>query len=120
MNKKTVSTILISLLSLHAPHAYAAPLFNIQAPAAGFTSLSEIFPVFFNTIMIVGALVLLFYLFLGAFQYLTAGSNDDNVKKARTTITNAVVGIILLASVWALWTYLIEFILGLPELLGKR
>lgn len=105
---------------MYAPLAYAAPPLNIQAPGAGFTSLSEIFPIFFTTVMTVGALALLFFLFLGAFQYLTAGSNDDNVKKARTTITNALVGMILLASVWALWTFFIDFIPGLPELLGKR
>jgi len=106
-------------MGVFAEVATAAPFDNIAAPGVGFTSLSELFPQFFSIIMTVGAVVLLFFLFWGAFKYLTAGSNEDNVKKARTTITNAIVGMFLLASAWVLWTVVIDFIPGLPELLGR-
>lgn len=100
---------------------YAAdnPFTPINMPAAGFTSLSEIFPDLFSVIMTVGALILLFNLFVGGFKYLLAGSNDENVKKARATIMNSVIGMFLLASTWAFWSFIIDWIPGLPELLGK-
>jgi len=106
-------------MGVFAPIIEAAPFDNVVAPGVGFTSLSEIFPEFFAIIMAAGALALLFFLFWGALRYLTAGSNEENVKKARTTITNAIVGMILLASVWVVWTFVIDFIPGLPELLGR-
>lgn len=118
---KQLFLVLYLRVLIREQDVYAAddPFTPINMPAAGFTSLSEIFPDLFSVIMTVGALILLFNLFVGGFKYLLAGSNDENVKKARATIMNAVIGMFLLASVWAFWSFIVEWIPGLPELLGK-
>ena len=48
-------------------------------------------------IFVIAALAVLFYLILGAFQWITSGGDKDKVAKARSGIVNALIGFALLA-----------------------
>ena len=50
---------------------------------------------FLNYVPYLGIIIGGFVLIVGGFQYLTAGDNPKNAQKARSTITYAVIGIIL-------------------------
>lgn len=50
---------------------------------------------------IAGAVAVLFVLF-GGFQYMTAGGSDDQVKKGKATIFNALIGIVLIVLAYAI------------------
>lgn len=53
---------------------------------------SRLVPLIFSA----AAFLVIFYFLLGAFQYLRAGGNKEEVEKGRQMITQAVVGFILL------------------------
>ena len=51
--------------------------------------------------------VLLCYLLLGGFTWMTAGGDETKVKKARAMITNAVIGIVIVVSAYAIANYVL-------------
>ncbi len=78
---------------------------------AGFAVfLSEIM----QAVMVVAALLLLLYLLWGAIEWITAGGEQSKIQSARDRITQAIVGILVLASVVALFN-MITWFLGLGE-----
>ena len=112
----------LAALGLSAAPAFAQSLFDltdINPPSAGFTSFGELISVGLTIIFIVAGLAVLIYLFYGAFVYLTAGDSEDSTKKARSMITNAVIGLIIMAAAWAIWQLVINLIPGLGDLLGQ-
>ena len=36
---------------------------------------------------------------------MTAGGNEDKVKEARTMITRAIIGLIIIVGSWAIWNF---------------
>lgn len=66
---------------------------NLADPGTGFSKLlgSGI-----QLTFTIGGLMLLFYLFYGAFLYITSGGEEEKVTKARNTMTYAVFGIVFL------------------------
>ncbi|GIW62765.1 MAG: hypothetical protein KatS3mg090_0591 [Patescibacteria group bacterium] len=53
----------------------------------------------------VAALVALYYLIMGAFEWLSSGGDDDKISGARKKITAAVIGLIMIVAVLAIaWT----------------
>jgi hypothetical protein len=68
---------------------------NPLARIANFgTILNVIIPIF----MLGAALIFLAMLIMGAFTFLTAGGNPENMKKAQGTLFSAVLGILVVAS----------------------
>lgn len=118
--RKTITTLAAGATSLlAAPVAFAQGLFSgISNPSAGFSNFGDLINQGINLIFIIAGIAVLVYLFFGAFTYLTAGDNEDQVKSARTRITNAIVGLIILAAAWAIWRFIINIIPGLESLLG--
>ena len=53
---------------------------------------------------VVGVLAVI-YLIYGGIQYVTAGGEAEKATKGRTTITNAIIGIVLVAASYAIFTY---------------
>ena len=64
-----------------------------------------------SIVIAVGALMLLLYLIWGAFAWITSGGDKGKLDEARNRMTTAVIGIIVLASVVALFM-LVQQILG--------
>ncbi|MCA9390096.1 hypothetical protein KC571_01720 [candidate division WWE3 bacterium] len=111
----------MGLLGLTAGNAYAQaiPTISLAPPSAGFTNFGSLISTGLTIVFIVAGLAVLIYLFIGALTYLTAGDNEDSTKKARLMITNAVVGLIILAASWAIWQLIINFVPGLNSLVGQ-
>jgi hypothetical protein len=64
----------------------------------------------FSGIMVIGALMVLLYLVWGAISWITSGGDKAKVEHARGQITNAVIGIIVLASTLAIFMLLQRFL----------
>ena len=67
-------------------------------------------------LIINGALSLLGIIFIilviiSGYQWMTAGGNEETVKKAQKTITNSIIGLIVVVSSWALWNFILVHIL---------
>jgi hypothetical protein len=59
--------------------------------------------------IIIGGIILLVYLVWGGLQWMISHGDKANIEKARSTITHAVIGIIIVASSWALWIVALNF-----------
>lgn len=62
-----------------------------------------------NVIFIVAVLASFIYLVLGGIQYITAGGDENKVGKARSTITNAVIGLVVVIVAWAISNFVLSF-----------
>ena len=61
--------------------------------------------------LVVGAIALLLFLVWGAIEWITAGGDSGKIEKARTRITQSIVGILVLSSVIAIFM-VVQNILG--------
>jgi hypothetical protein len=68
-----------------------------------------------SVVMTVGMLLLLYYLIMGAFAWLTSNGDKGKTEEARNKITTAVIGMIILASVLAMVGF-VQYILGIQIL----
>lgn len=66
----------------------------------------------FSAIMIVGSIATFIYLVYGGLQWIMAGGEKDKVKEARDKITQAIIGLAVLASAWAIFK-LIDYFFGI-------
>ena len=95
------------------PEAGPAPA---QANSYGFPDLLQgakipelVNRLVYATLSVVGALFFVMFLW-GGVMYLTAGGTADRVKKATQTLTNAVIGLVIVAFSYALVTFVIDTI----------
>lgn len=63
----------------------------------------------------VAGLMLLFYLFYGAFLYISSGGEEERVTKARNTMTYAIIGIILLVAGLSIFMIIAGNVLGIVK-----
>ncbi|MFZ1721060.1 MAG: hypothetical protein WAU07_00990 [Microgenomates group bacterium] len=61
-------------------------------------------------IMVIAALAVLLYLLWGALEWITAGGESGKVEKARTKMMNAIIGIIVLSAVTAIFMLVQQFL----------
>lgn len=63
--------------------------------------------------LLVSGAALLVYLLWGAFDYITSGGDKEKVSKAVSKMTNAVIGILILFAIFAIYGALVGDILGI-------
>lgn len=86
--------------------------------ADGIPTLKCFEVVFNNVLMLVVALVIIILFAMivyGAFQYMTARGEPEQVKKARSTITYAILGVILFMSSYLILNVIQLLFLGDPD-----
>lgn len=94
-----------------------SPIKNVTGVGSNSLSISGIIATIFKTaIPIAGALLLLLLLY-GGFTYLTAAGNDDQVEKAKKIMTQAVIGIIIVAFSFGIGLWIIG-LLGINSTIG--
>lgn len=66
---------------------------------------------------IFGFVIAMIYLMTGAFHWITSGGDKASLENARNKIIHAIVGLIVLASVWAITTLVGQFLgISFPNL----
>lgn len=63
-----------------------------------------------DAVFLVGTIAVLVYLLLGAFKWITAGGEKGKIEEARNMMTQAVIGVVLLAAVFAIYSLVLTFI----------
>ena len=76
---------------------------------ATFKSLETVFSNILNIAITIAGLVLFIMLLAGGFGYLTSGGDPEKVKKASSTLTNALMGFVLLIASWFILKLISEF-----------
>lgn len=89
------------------------PVLNPQIGAAsGNSALALLMANLFRTAVIVGGLALLLFIAWGGLQWITAGGDKTKVDEARARLTNAVLGLAIVAAAWAIFK-LVNYFFGL-------
>lgn len=102
-----------SLLILLAPlSAFAlSNTYNFPDPFSG-ASISEIVGNVIRALLsLVGALFFVMFLWGGA-QYLTAGGDAEKVNKGKTTLVNAIIGLVIVALSYVIVVQIIDVIVA--------
>lgn len=80
-----------------------------------FGSIGAVLTTLLPNLLIVAGLLTFLYLIFGGFKYLTAGGDEKAVTAAKSMLTNAVVGLIIIFCAW--WIiHIIEIIFGISIL----
>lgn len=82
----------------------------IELPEGFATTVSGVINGVLSFVMLIAALLVFFYLILGAFQWITSGGDKSKVEQARNKITSAVVGLIILAASFAILNLALAFL----------
>lgn len=80
-------------------------------PGTGYArNLGSVLSSVLNLIVVIAALLVLFYLILGGIEWITSGGDKGKTEGARNKITSAVIGIIVLAASYAIFRLIITFL----------
>jgi uncharacterized membrane protein YgcG len=71
-------------------------------------SIATIFVFFIQFAFVVGGILVLVYMLWGALDYITSGGDPDRAGQARQKIINALIGIIVLVMVLAIWLFITD------------
>ncbi|OGV93195.1 hypothetical protein A3B57_04200 [Microgenomates group bacterium RIFCSPLOWO2_01_FULL_47_10] len=94
---------------------------NLEAKsgADGFgliTNLGEYVARIISAVLTVGGIATLIYMIMGGIQWIMSGNDKTKVEEARTRLTNAVIGLAIVAASWAVFLLADYFFgLGLTE-----
>jgi len=72
-------------------------------PIVGGITLRSLFERIVLWVLAIAGMIAVLFLIYGGFLYLTAGGDAERVTKAKTTIINAVIGIIVIALAFAIF-----------------
>jgi hypothetical protein len=79
------------------------------------TTLEKIFSTLLGVFTVVAGLMLLIYFMLGSIGWLTAGGDQEKLKKAQQQLTNAILGLVMVVAAYSI-IYLLGNVLGLDIL----
>ena len=106
MNYKKISLHLLVFSLICLPTIAMAA---VKLPSTGNLKLGEVIQSVVNYVMaFAGSLAMLFLMYAGV-KYLTA-SSEDAATEAKQQITNAVIGIIIIAASWGIVNLIISFL----------
>jgi cytochrome bd-type quinol oxidase subunit 2 len=75
--------------------------------------IGKLFNQLFTLIIIAGAFLVLYNLIMGGLGWISAGGEKDKIEKARKQITNSIIGLVILMSIWTVYFLITADILGI-------
>lgn len=85
-----LSATLLALTSMPASAALTAP-----SGLGGPTSVGQLIQIVTNLLLFIAGSIAVIFIIVGAIQYSTSAGNEQSVQKAKSTITSAVVGLVI-------------------------
>ena len=93
------------------------PLIGAGGTQKGGTALGMLLGNIIGALIIVAFVLAIIFLLTGAFHWITSGGDKANLENARNKIIHAIVGLIVMASVWAIMTIVSQFLgISFPDL----
>ena len=108
MSKKLIA-LASPLASLVFPLSAFAADINIEEPASGVKNISKLINSGFQLAILVAIIFVFAMLILGGYGWITAGGDKAKVEEARNRITNAIMGLAILASAFAIYKLVDKF-----------
>ncbi len=101
--------IFLLIAKINTAHALEAPPGNLFTQVGSFKSwITNILTFIFGA---AGAIFVIMII-VGGVQYLTSAGNEENATKAKKLITDAVIGIVIVVSAWAIADWVLKGIGG--------
>jgi len=116
MKKNTYSLLLTTGYLLLTPAAYAQ-ITNPVLPTgvgsggigAGGTIVGNIISALTGLFLVGGTIAALLFLLLGAFRWITSSGDKTKLQTAQDQITNAIIGLVVMAAAWAIMMLVGQF-----------
>lgn len=68
------------------------------------TSLARSLGIIINVALSLLGIIFIILIIYGGFQWMTAGGNEEMVKKAKSRIVNSIIGLVITLSAYAVWS----------------
>lgn len=85
---------------------------QIERLPTRFRSIGEVVATIFNIVIGAAGAIFLVLLLIGGVQYMTAAGNEENTTKAKKLLVDAVIGLVLTLSAWAIGTFILNQFYG--------
>ncbi len=108
--KKKLKSLAVTAAALAVSSSKALAMTAIDTPDAFFTDVGALINKALNFVLIIGALLVFMYLIWGGIEWITSGGDKGKTESARNKITAAIVGLIVLASAWAVLLLVLGFL----------
>lgn len=69
------------------------------------TTVSRVAGTVVNAFLGLLGVIFIILIIYGGIKWMTAGGNEEQVKQARTTITRAIIGLVIVMGSWAIWSF---------------
>ncbi|MBP7700878.1 hypothetical protein KA111_02330 [Candidatus Woesebacteria bacterium] len=107
---KKLKSLAVTAAALAASSSRVLAATAIEVPDAFFTDVGALISKALNFVLIIGALLVFMYLIWGGIEWITSGGDKGKTESARNKITAAIVGLIVLASAWAVLLLVLGFL----------
>lgn len=91
-----ISLALLLVMPLAAAAQFRSPTAAGTDPLPGQSTATEIILRIIQILLAIAGLVAVIFLIIGGFRYITAGGNEETAESAKKTITNAIIGIVII------------------------
>lgn len=98
---------------MNAPQALAQGTLqdvSVTAPRGFATNFGGLINGVLSFVLVIGALLVFFYLILGGIEWITSGGDKGKTEAARNKITAAIIGLIILAASYAILQLALSFL----------
>lgn len=102
--------VFISLLILSVSTVSADAVGTITEPPGSTLDAGSLLNNLVTVLFAIAGLIFFFMLIMGGLRYMTAGGDPKNAESARKTLTNAVIGLMIVVSAYLVTTVLSELI----------
>jgi len=100
----------VAILTLATP-AYAQGMLDFILPGTfKITKIDSVISALFGLVLIIAGLLSFFNLILGGLQWIVSGGEKEALKAAQGRLLHAVVGLIIVASSWAIMLLVQDFL----------
>lgn len=76
------------------------------------TTVSEIIGKVVNGAFALLGVIFIILIIIGGYYWMTAAGNEDKAKQGTDIIRRAIIGLLIIAGSWAIWTFVSGYILG--------
>jgi len=68
----------------------------------GARDIPELIAAIIRILLMIGGAIAVLFVIIGGYQYLTSGGNEEAAEKGRKTVTNALIGVVVVVLSWVI------------------
>lgn len=92
------------------------PVLNQPAAETGLTFFQKFLPAAIDLAFVIAGIIFLFMLIIGSIQWIGSGGDKQGLEDARSKITNALIGVVILFALFAIISFVSYFFGNVPLL----